>query len=217
MTIAAPIIYKKRNSLFMSSSNLNIHQLEYQFVGPVDLEINPSQCIGLSGGSGCGKSLLLRAVADLDEHKGEVLLNGVNANKMSAPEWRKQVAMLPADSQWWLDTVGEHFKSIDKELLSSLGFDDATLEWSISRVSTGEKQRLALLRLLENKPKVLLLDEPTANLDKNNTLLFESIVTSYLEKNQACAIWVSHDLAQLKRMSGLLFKLDSGQLVQQAC
>ena len=201
----------------MSSSNLSIHQLEYQFVGPVSLEINTAQCAGLSGESGCGKSLLLRAVADLDEHKGEVLLNGVNAKAMSAPEWRQQVAMLPADSQWWFDTVGEHFNQPDKELLSFLGFDEASLEWSISRISTGEKQRLALLRLLENKPAVLLLDEPTANLDSNNTLLFESIVRNYLEKNNACAIWVSHDQAQLERVSELMFRFESGQLVQQTC
>ncbi len=201
----------------MPSSNLNIRQLEYQFVGPVNLEVNPAQCIGLSGESGCGKSLLLRAVADLDEYKGEVLLNDINANEMSAPQWRKQVAMLPADSQWWFDTVGEHFDQPDKELLSRLGFNEATLEWNISRISTGEKQRLALLRLLENKPAVLLLDEPTANLDADNTLLFESIVLDYLKKNNACAIWVSHDLAQLERVAELRFKLESGALVQQPC
>lgn len=201
----------------MSSSNLNIHQLEYQFVGPVNLEINSSQCIGLSGESGSGKSLLLRAVSDLDEHKGEVSLNDINAHEMSAPQWRKKVAMLPADSQWWLDTVGEHFTQLDKKLLLKLGFDESALEWSVSRISTGEKQRLALLRLLENNPAVLLLDEPTANLDKNNTLLFESIVLDYLKKNNACAIWVSHDLAQLERVSELRFKLESGQLVQHTC
>jgi len=201
----------------MSGLNLNIHQLEYQFVGPVSLNINPAQCIGLSGDSGCGKSLLLRAVADLDEHQGEILLNDMNANEMSAPQWRKQVAMLPADSQWWFDTVGEHFNRPDIEMLNQLGFDEAALAWSISRVSTGEKQRLALLRLLENKPAVLLLDEPTANLDNNNTLLFESIVLDYLKKNNACAIWVSHDLAQLERVSAIRFKLESGALVQQPC
>lgn len=194
-----------------------MHQLEYQFVGPINLKINSGQCMGLSGESGCGKSLLLRAVADLDEHKGDVLLNGIHANEVSASQWRKQVAMLPADSQWWFDTVGEHFNRLDKAMLNKLGFDETALEWSIGRISTGEKQRLALLRLLENNPAVLLLDEPTANLDANNTLLFESIVLDYLQQNNACAIWVSHDLAQLNRVAKLNFKLESGQLVQQSC
>jgi len=201
----------------MSSSELSIQQLEYQFVGPIDLEINSTQCIGLSGESGCGKSLLLRAIADLDEHKGNVLLNGINANEISAPQWRKQVAMLPADSQWWFDTVGEHFNQPDKKMLIQMGFAEAALAWSVSRVSTGEKQRLALLRLFENKPVILLLDEPTANLDYNNTLLFESIVLNYLQENNACAIWVSHDLDQLNRVAETKFKLEAGQLVQQSC
>ena len=201
----------------MSSSNLSIHQLEYQFVGPLNLEVNPTQCIGLSGESGCGKSLLLRAIADLDEHKGEVLLDNVSLNEMPAPLWRQKVALMPADSQWWFDTVGEHFESPDKNLLHKLGFDDDSLNWSVNRISTGEKQRLALIRVLANKPKVLLLDEPSANLDKENTLLFESIVEDYLKKNKACAIWVSHDLEQLERVSTFKFKLESGQLVKQAC
>lgn len=201
----------------MPSSSLNIQQLEYQTIGPINLQINAAQCVGLSGESGCGKSLLLRAVADLDEHQGDVSLDDVNANEMTAPQWRKKVAMLPADSQWWLDTVGEHFIQVDKDLLSILGFDEGALSWSISRISSGEKQRLALLRLLANKPSVLLLDEPTANLDKNNTLLFEKIVLDYLKQNSACAIWVSHDLEQLERVSSTNFKLESGRLVPQAC
>ena len=201
----------------MPSPGLNIQQLEYQTIGPLNLQINAAQCVGLSGESGCGKSLLLRAVADLDEHKGDVLLDDVNANEMSAPQWRKKVAMLPADSQWWFDSVGEHFEQVDKALLSRLGFDENALSWSISRISSGEKQRLALLRLLANKPSVLLLDEPTANLDKTNTLLFEKIVLEYLKQNNACAIWVSHDLEQLERVSSTNFKLQSGRLVPQAC
>ena len=201
----------------MPSSNLTIQQLEYQSIGPIDLQINAMQCVGLSGESGSGKSLLLRAVADLDEHQGEVSLDDVNVNDMSAPQWRKKVAMLPADSQWWFDTVGEHFEQVDKALLDRLGFNEDTLGWMISRMSSGEKQRLALLRLLANKPSVLLLDEPTANLDKTNTLLFESIVQDYLKQHNACAIWVSHDLEQLERVASLNFKLEAGKLVQLPC
>lgn len=196
---------------------LKVSQLEYQFVGPVSFEINAAQAIGLSGESGCGKSLMLRAIADMDEHKGSVSLESKKATEMTAPEWRKKVALLPADSQWWFDTVGEHFVQPDINLLSRLGFDESALSWSIGRISTGEKQRLALLRLLENKPTVILLDEPTANLDKNNTLQFESIVEDYINNNEACAIWVSHNVKQLERVAIKNYKLESGQLVQLAC
>ena len=201
----------------MSNPCLNISQLEYQFVGPLDFVVNSAQIIGLSGESGCGKSLMLRAIADMDEHKGDISLYGMLANEMTAPEWRHKVALLPADSQWWFDTVGEHFHRLDKNLLTSLGFDESALDWSIGRISTGEKQRLALLRLLENKPSVLLLDEPTANLDKKNTLVFESVVKNYLHENNACAIWVSHNMDQLDRVAESIFKLESGQLMSHTC
>ena len=68
------------------------------------------------------------------------------------------------------------------------------------RCSSGEKQRLSILRLLANRPKVLLLDEPTANLDAENTRNVEALLIDYLTENNAVALWVSHDHAQLKRV-----------------
>lgn len=194
---------------------LKIKQLQNEIIGPIDLEIKPVQCIGLSGESGAGKSRLLRAIADLDEHTGQVELNQESYLEILPFNWRKQVGLLPADSQWWFDSVGEHFERIDKELLKLLGFSEDVTSWSISRISSGEKQRLALMRLLSNKPKVLLLDEPTANLDRNNTNIFENIIKTYLSKNDACAIWVSHDADQLDRVSTHQFKIADGKLIKQ--
>ncbi|MCW9013420.1 MAG: ATP-binding cassette domain-containing protein [Gammaproteobacteria bacterium] len=193
-------------------SLLQINQLGYQHCGPIDLQIDAAECIGVSGESGSGKSLLLRAIADLDEHAGQVVVNDVAAADMSAPDWRKIVAVLPADSQWWFDTVGEHFRDDQNARLTALGFSSDVMGWSISRMSSGEKQRLALLRLLNNRPVVLLLDEPTANLDYTNTLIFEQVVDDYLQQNNACAIWVSHDSDQLKRIAQRHFLLAEGRL-----
>ena len=199
-------------------SLLQIQQLEYQHCGPIDLQLEASECVGLSGESGSGKSLMLRAIADLDEHKGVVQVNDDAADSVTAPEWRTRVALLPAESQWWFDTVGEHFTANDhSELFKMLGFTDEVMGWSISRMSSGEKQRLALLRVLLNRPEVLLLDEPTANLDRENTRVFEQIVRDYLDKNRACALWISHDLDQLKRVSARQLKLEQGHLRELQC
>ena len=56
----------------------NIEQLEYLNFGPMSLKINSTECIGLSGESGSGKSRLLRALADLDAHQGDINLDGMN-------------------------------------------------------------------------------------------------------------------------------------------
>lgn len=160
---------------------------------------------------------MLRALADLDQHEGDVELDGAKCSSVPACQWRKQIGLLPADSQWWFDTVGEHFSQVDHELLQRLGFSDDVMQWQVSRISTGEKQRLALLRLLQNKPAVLLLDEPTANLDAANEKAFEKIVADYIAQNQACAIWVSHDLDQLKRVSSTQFEMANGRLQENPC
>ena len=191
---------------------LSIKDLKFFHCGPVSLTLAPGQCIGVSGESGTGKSLLLRSIADLDEHQGQCRLDDVSAQAIPANEWRRQVALLPADSQWWFDTVGEHFSELDQSLLTMLGFTDDVREWSIRRMSSGEKQRLALLRVLQNQPRVLLLDEPTANLDKRNTKIFEQAIAEYLEQHQASAFWISHDHEQLDRVADVQFELKDGQL-----
>lgn len=194
---------------------LTIEDLNFFHCGPVSLKLAPGQCAGVSGESGSGKSLFLRSIADLDEHQGQCRLDDVSAQSIPANEWRRQVALLPADSQWWFDTVGEHFSELDQSLLTKLGFTEEVKNWSIRRMSSGEKQRLALLRMLQNHPRVLLLDEPTANLDKRNTKIFEQTIAEYLEQNQASAVWISHDHGQLDRVANVQFEFKDGQLLEK--
>ena len=174
------------------------------------MKISAGECIGLSGESGCGKSRLLRALADMDPHAGCVALDGVLSNDLDANEWRKQVTLLPAESQWWFDSVGDHF--VDAIGFGLLGFSDDALSWQVSRCSSGEKQRLAILRCLANRPTVLLLDEPTANLDPDNTARVEQLVKRYLKQNRALCIWVSHDSLQLERMAIRRYEMIDGEM-----
>ncbi len=176
--------------------------LATDFIQPTDLHLPPGGCLGLHGDSGSGKTLLLRAIADLDINTGEALLENIPRSRFTGPQWRRKVGLLPAESQWWGDSVGEHALRWPSELLSALGFCEEVLNWQTGRLSSGEKQRLALVRMLANQPRVLLLDEPTANLDDSNTTTVEQIIHGYLQQNQAAAIWVSHDPTQLGRVAG---------------
>ncbi len=172
-------------------------------IAPLSMRIAAGECVGLRGDSGCGKTRLLRALADMDEHAGGATLDGVDANAMPANQWRRQVALLPAESQWWHDTVGEHFsdRRAVTPALDAMGFSEAALGWQVSRCSSGEKQRLAILRLLANQPRVLLLDEPTANLDPDNTLRVENLIQDYIAARGAACLWVSHNRLQLQRVA----------------
>ncbi|MEA1923141.1 MAG: ATP-binding cassette domain-containing protein [Pseudomonadota bacterium] len=192
---------------------LTVTGLIYHHLGPFDLTIGAGETVSLSGPSGAGKSLLLRALADLDPHEGEVLLDGQPSQIWPAPQWRRRVALLPAESQWWHDTVGEHLqKPVAPEMLAALGFENQVMSWSITRLSSGEKQRLAILRLLQNQPEVLLLDEPTANLDPENAKRVENLFLNYQREQGAAILWITHDLDQGRRLGGRHYRIEDGRL-----
>ena len=192
---------------------LRLEDLQIANIEPINLTIAPGQCIGVSGESGSGKTRLLRAIADLDEHGGQVYEENIAQDQVKAHEWRRRVALLPAESQWWFDTVDQHFNTQAK-YIEALGFDQDVIHWNVSRCSSGEKQRLSILRMLSNCPRVLLLDEPTANLDSSNIARVEDFIGDYLSEHNAIAIWVGHDAAQLERVSQQQYHLSGGQLQQ---
>ena len=167
------------------------------------------QCLGIAGPSGIGKSVLLKAIADMIPHHGSVFLDSVESREVPAPQWRKKVALLPAESQWWFEQVGEHFEHFDEVLFAHFGFNEDVFNWQIAHLSSGEKQRLALVRVLLNKPEVLLLDEPTANLDQLNLEKVEALIADYKIRDQLPVLWVSHDPEQLNRVSQHILHLDT--------
>ena len=132
--------------------------------------------------------------------------------QVPAPQWRRGVGLLPAESAWWHDIVRPHFEQVPHPWLGELGFDDGVMEWQVSRLSSGERQRLALLRLLIQKPRVLLLDEPTANLDRRNARCVESLLGRYRREHAVMTIWVSHDPEQLQRNCAPVFTIAGGRL-----
>jgi putative ABC transport system ATP-binding protein len=181
----------------------------------LSFSLSESELVCLSGPSGAGKTLMLRSLADLDVNQSSVNLRGVQRERMSPTEWRRQVGYLPAESRWWSETVGDHFPRIQADILSQLGFEGEVMAWQVERLSSGERQRLALARLLSNQPQVLLLDEPTANLDPVSTQRVERLVMDYLRREQAACLWVTHATNQIERIASRIFYLDRHGLGQK--
>ncbi len=183
------------------------YTLSFQLDGP--------GCLGLTGPSGSGKSLLLRAIADLDPSDGEVLLDGRDRNAFKAHEWRQLVGYLSADSAWWSDRVADHFEGQSPYGLELFGFDHDVMNWSISRLSSGERQVLSLSRLLSRSPAALLLDEPTSSLDATRTGQVEQLVADYAATHAAPVVWISHDRDQLDRIAQRKLELDGNGGIRQ--
>lgn len=200
--------------------DLILEALAIRGIGPISLTIPAGTCLGLSGPSGIGKSSLLRAVVDMEPHEGRVSLGRSRRETFTAPQWRRMVGMLPSESMWWADEVSAHFLFPEKVRPELLGLPGAVLSWSVKRLSSGERQRLSLLRLLDREPMALILDEPTANLDETTTRQVETLILEYAEAHTAPVLWVSHGKEQLQRVSrrvvtlnakGLLYDADGGE------
>jgi ABC-type lipoprotein export system ATPase subunit len=151
-------------------------------------------------------------VVDLDPNEGSVRLNDHERNVLRADRWRKLVAMVPSESGWWDDRVSDHFDpDCDAgPLLRAVGLPGA-MDWDVSRLSSGERHRLAIARALCNRPKAILLDEPTATLDQAATELIEDLVRAECDRGVSIII-VTHDQAQASRLCTRHFAMVRGHL-----
>jgi putative ABC transport system ATP-binding protein len=194
---------------------LVVKELRSEFAGPFDLKLGAGVCAALTGPSGSGKSLFLRMIADLDPNQGEVWLNGTERNSISAPEWRRKATYVSAESGWWADTVIEHFARSKRSevagLAARLGLHADLLDASIARLSTGEKQRLALVRALLQCPPVLLLDEPTGPLDEESVTRVEALLRERMATGVSILL-VTHDANQAERMADQRYRMAAGRL-----
>ncbi len=180
---------------------LEVRDLRGPYFGPVGFLLPAGGLVFVRGPSGAGKSRMLRAIVDLDPSEGVVLLDGRPRESFPPHVWRRLVGLLPAEPQWWADRAADHFdRQPSGEALAALGLEPEVLQRPVAGLSSGERQRLALLRLLANRPRVLLLDEPTANLDAANTRRVEQLIEALRTKQGVGVVWVGHQTDQMERL-----------------
>jgi putative ABC transport system ATP-binding protein len=135
---------------------------------------------------------------------------------MPAPAWRRLVVYNAAEPGWWHDDVAGHFSpealAFARDMAPRLGLAAALLDAAVTRLSTGEKQRLALIRALALTSPVLLLDEPTGALDPDTTLLVENVFRERLAAGTTILV-VSHSEAQAERLGSRRLRMEHGGLV----
>lgn len=191
-------------------ARLAVRGLKSDLAGPFEMTLAAGACAAISGASGSGKSLFLRMVADLDPNQGEVRLDGTSRETFTAPEWRRRVPYVAAESGWWLDHAIDHFaperRAAARMLAAALGLGDTQLEQPVQRLSTGEKQRLALVRAFVLEPGIILLDEPTGPLDPDSTARVEAHLKAMMARGAAVLI-VTHDPRQADRLGAAHYRM----------
>ncbi len=177
------------------------------------------ECLAISGESGAGKSLFLRMVADLDPNDGEVSLDGVARASLPAHLWRRRAPYVAAESGWWAQQVHDHFAAgqLDRarRLAGQMGVGDAPFDGAVDRLSTGERQRLALVRALILDSPALLLDEPTGPLDPVSASRVEAVLLDRLAGGTVI-ILVSHDPAQGPRLGARRMRMADRRLAPES-
>mgnify|MGYP001343548064 CR=1 FL=1 len=207
----------------------NAHLRQGNFNLRVDqLELQPGRLYALVGPNGAGKSTLLQYLAALEMptdgifcFNGEVLSGSVRQQR----EWRRHVTLVHQSPYFFRGTVRENLELGLKtrgvgrtarrqrisDLLQQLGLEGYD-EREARTLSRGELQRAALARALLLEPKLLLLDEPTANLDADGLEILEPLLQQVTEAG-TCVVFSSHDPMQPKRLGAYVVVLREGALL----
>lgn len=175
--------------------------------------VKEGECLAVEGPSGSGKTRLLRAIADLDPAPGQIFLNGAERNEFSGPEWRKRVRYASAEPVWWTETARDVFDLKQKSagerlarLLAALVLPVNILDAPLAQLSTGERQRLALVRAVFDDPQVLLLDEPASALDTETAARASELLDFQLRAGRSVIIAV-HEHSPVSRLAHFKLQL----------
>lgn len=175
------------------------------------------------GPSGAGKSSLLRLLNRLDEPTGgDILFGGKNTKEFAPCYLRRLIGHLFQTPYLFPKTVRDNFLYADSKfpsgtverLAEQVQIPSSMIDRDVETLSIGEKQRVALARLLATNPEVVLLDEPTSALDPSYTESIENLVKAIVRQMSLTVIMVTHNPEQAFRMGGETILMVAGRLVE---
>jgi len=200
---------------------------EVRALNEVSIGIEPGELFFLLGGSGCGKTTLLRCIAGLEQPTaGRIFFEGEDVTDL--PTHKREAAMVFQSYALWPHmTVGQNIafgleeRKVARdeiaervrealEMVKMPGFE----ERGIDQMSGGQQQRVSLARALVVKPKCLLLDEPLSNLDAQLRLEMRSEIRRIVKENGLTGVYVTHDQAEALSMADRLAVMDGGRVQQ---
>jgi iron complex transport system ATP-binding protein len=208
--------------------NLTFSYNSHKILDDLNLVIENSEVLSLVGPNGSGKTTLIKCIDRILKPKGSILLDGKEIESMSRQDVAKQIGYVPQSSSAPLATtvfdtvlmgrrphIGWRVADYDlekvAEVLERLHLEDLAMR-DFSQLSGGQKQKVLIARALAQEPSILLLDEPTSNLDMLHQLEVMETVSQLVKEKKISAVMAIHDLNLASRYSDKLVMLKEGKV-----
>ena len=213
---------------------LKIQGLDFRYdsrlvLKDISLEVEEGKILTLVGPNGSGKTTLLRCIMRIfNPEKGCILINEKQINKIKRRELAKRIGYVPQSEPSsfpttvfdtvllgrkpylnWNPSVKDF--RIVSEALHLLGLKEFALR-DLNELSGGEKQKILIARAIVQEPEIMLLDEPTSNLDLRHQLEILEIVKNLVKEKAISIIMAMHDLNLASRYSDKLVMLKNGKI-----
>lgn len=209
---------------------INIKGLKKYFNDRLVLDIdeitfNPGTVYGIIGPNGSGKTTLIRIISGIDkQYVGLVMYENEDNSNISFDYAREEIAMLHQKPYIFNTSVkenieigirargGREFKDA-YNIIELLGLESIKKR-NAQKISGGEAQRTALGRILAINPKVLILDEPTSNIDIENTAIIESTIIDLMKDKDKTVLLITHNIFQAMRLCDVIVCMDKGKVME---
>lgn len=191
----------------------------------VSFEVNTGDVIGLMGKSGAGKTSLFRTL-NLLQSPTQGIIYYQNQDTLTYPPavLRREIGYVFQKTYLFSSTIKDNllypyqlmqqkpdFEEII-DYLNKANLPESIMKKKIHELSGGEQQRVALIRSLLIKPRILLLDEVTASLDEDNTLIIEKLIRDQNENKHVTILFISHNTGQSDRLAQKILYLEKGKV-----
>ena len=182
----------------------------------VSLAIDAGQLVCLVGPNGSGKTSLLHALAGIGSSAGSVSLDGVDPRRLGAATKSRYLTYLPAarDIGWPMRAGDLVALGGDPRPIPQLDLEDL-MDRRVDMLSTGERSRILIARALLPSPRLLLLDEPTSNLDPLWQFRLMELLQSETRGQGSSALVAMHDLDLAERYADRILVMDKGRIAAE--
>lgn len=192
-----------------------------------EISLEENMVTAILGSSGGGKTTFLKLLNNMiTADQGKVIYRGKHIETYDPVSLRREVVMMPQDPQIFKGTIKDNFIKTeeinDNKNSKSLNYNELLRKVSLTQnlddtadnLSGGEKQRLALARVMLLEPKVLLLDEPSSSLDKKTEEKIIEMVVDYVRKNDRTLIMVTHSPEIAEKFADKIINIEKGKIIK---